>query len=93
MNRRRLDVDLSHHLTPNYPEHGSDEHKAELMRVKRAYENPANSKEYQDVVDHSVKAPFKAFCKENNIVYPKDLIKSLNREVKKKKYLQAATHY
>lgn len=77
-----VDVDLSHHLSANYPEHGSDDHKEELMRVKRAYENPANSKEYQDVVDHSVKAPFKAFCKENNILYPKALMKALNRDTK-----------
>lgn len=77
-----VDVDLSHHLNPNYPDHGSDAHKEELMRVRRAYENPANSSEYQDIVDHSVKAPFKSFCKQNNIEYPKDLMKELNRDTK-----------
>jgi len=77
-----VDIDLTYHTSSDYPKHGSDAHKDELLRVKRAYENPKNSKEYQDAVDHSVKAPFKVFCKENNIEYPKDLLKSLNKDAK-----------
>lgn len=77
-----VNIDLAHHLAANYPPEGSEEHKKEIKAVILAYENPKNTKEYQDIVDHSIKAPFQSFCKDVGIAFPKDLIKASMKDSK-----------